>query len=142
MDPRRLEPCYAPISTDLPTERDRANDAALKAFMDANVPVMSTADLKRREAVLSQLTDIFKKWVRDTYLAKNHSEDVAAAAGGVIFTSGSYRLGIHEPGSDIDAHCCAPKDCKKADFFTTLKAILQDHPQVHTQAQSLLCTLC
>lgn len=37
------------------------------------------------------------------------SEETAKAAGGKIYTSGSYRLRIHEPSSDIDAICVAPQ---------------------------------
>lgn len=37
------------------------------------------------------------------------SEETAKAAGGKIYTSGSYRLRIHEPNSDIDAICVAPQ---------------------------------
>ena len=39
------------------------------------------------------------------------SEEAAKAAGGKIYTSGSYRLRIHEPNSDIDAICVAPQVC-------------------------------
>lgn len=50
-----------------------------------------------------------KKWVTDSALEAGLSEDMAKAAGGKIYTSGSYRLRIHEPGSDIDAICVAPQ---------------------------------
>mmetsp|Transcript_19551 Transcript_19551/g.27480 ORF Transcript_19551/g.27480 Transcript_19551/m.27480 type:complete len:624 (+) Transcript_19551:76-1947(+) len=125
-----LVQCFPVISNDPPSSRDLAKDAQLLAYMSKNVPVMSTQEMIHRERVLSEVTQIFKRWVRETCIAKGLNEEVAAAAGGIIRTSGSYRLAIHEPGSDIDAHCCAPMHCTRADFFSTLKNLLQNHPDV------------
>lgn len=44
---------------------------------------------------------------------------MAIAAGGKIYTSGSYRLGVHGPGSDIDTVCVCPKHVYHEDFFET-----------------------
>lgn len=38
-------------------------------------------------------------------LQKGVPEDIAADAGGQILVSGSYRLGVNEPGADIDTIC-------------------------------------
>ncbi|KAG5191587.1 Poly(A) polymerase central domain-containing protein [Tribonema minus] len=122
--------CFPVINNDPPTDKDRANDAKLFEYIAANVPVMSKQEMMHRERVLTEVTQIFKRWVRETCLAKGVPEEVARAAGGIIRTSGSYRLAIHEPGSDIDAHCIAPMPCTRADFFTSLRKLLQDHPEV------------
>lgn len=55
--------------------------------------------------------DVVHQWVTDSALEAGLPEEAATAAGGKIYTSGSYRLRIHEPGSDIDAICVAPQVC-------------------------------
>lgn len=54
------------------------------------------------------------------------SEQAAKAAGGKIFTFGSYRLGVHGPGSDIDTLCVVPKHVTYTDFFSTFEPMLKD----------------
>ena len=54
------------------------------------------------------------------------SEAAANAAGGKIFTFGSYRLGVHAPGSDIDTLCVVPKHVSREDFFETFESMLKE----------------
>lgn len=72
--------------------------------------------------MLSSLAAIFEDWVRSVCLSKGLSPEAAAAAGGALFTSGSYRLGVNERGMDIDTICVAPRSVTREDFFFSLKA--------------------
>ena len=59
-------------------------------------------------------------------LSRGLSESAAVAAGGKIFTFGSYRLGVHGPGSDIDTLCVVPKHVSREDFFEVFEGMLRD----------------
>lgn len=54
------------------------------------------------------------------------TEAAATAAGGKIFTFGSYRLGVHGPGSDIDTLCVVPKHVSREDFFEVFEPMLME----------------
>jgi hypothetical protein len=54
------------------------------------------------------------------------SEAAANAAGGKIFTFGSYRLGVHGPGDDIDTLCVVPKHVSRDDFFEVFEPMLRE----------------
>ena len=56
---------------------------------------------------------------------RGFSETMASTAGGKIFTFGSYRLGVHAPGSDIDTLCVVPKQIERDDFFTHFEPMLR-----------------
>ncbi|KAJ6515348.1 Poly(A) polymerase central domain-containing protein [Mycena sanguinolenta] len=63
-------------------------------------------------------------------MSRDLSEAAAVAAGGKILTSGSYRLGVHGPGSDIDALCVVPKHVSRDDFFEVFEPMLMEMDDV------------
>jgi len=79
-----------------------------------------------REIVLGRIAELVKKFVHKVALERGLSESVANAAGGKIFTFGSYRLGVHGPGTDIDTLCVVPKHVSREDFFDIFEPMLQD----------------
>jgi poly(A) polymerase Pap1 len=78
-----------------------------------------------REVVLGRVAALVKKFVRTVALARGLSESAANAAGGKIFTFGSYRLGVHGPGTDIDTLCVVPKHVSRDDFFEVFEPMLR-----------------
>ena len=79
-----------------------------------------------------------KKFVRKVSLARGLSEAAADAAGGRIFTFGSYRLGVHGPGSDIDTLCVVPKHVSRDDFFDVFEPMLREVEGVSEVSVSLV----
>lgn len=79
-----------------------------------------------REIVLGRVAALVKRFVRTVSLSRGLSEAAANAAGGKIFTFGSYRLGVHGPGSDIDTLCVVPKHVSREDFFEVFESMLRE----------------
>ncbi|KAJ7768150.1 Poly(A) polymerase central domain-containing protein [Mycena maculata] len=107
-----------------------AND---KGFWGVTPPISVAASNEREreitttliEIVLGKVAALVKKFVRDVSISKGLSETAANAAGGKIFTFGSYRLGVHGPGSDIDTLCVVPKHVSREDFFEILEPMMR-----------------
>lgn len=95
-----------------------------------------------REAVLGRVAALVKIFVYQVSLKHGLSEAAASAAGGKIFTFGSYRLGVHGPGSDIDTLCVVPKHVSREDFFDVFEGMLREMEGVTEVSVSgiILCT--
>lgn len=74
-------------------------------------------ELNHRLAVLGKLNNLVKEWIAEISEAKNLPPSAISCVGGKIFTFGSYRLGVHTKGADIDALCVAPRHVERTDFF-------------------------
>lgn len=74
-------------------------------------------ELNHRLAVLGKLNNFVKEWIAEISEAKNLPPSAISCVGGKIFTFGSYRLGVHTKGADIDALCVAPRHVERSDFF-------------------------
>lgn len=90
----------------------------------------SDEELNHRMEVLSKINDLAKQWIRDISINKNMPPNVADNVGGKIFTFGSYRLGVHTKGADIDTLCVAPRHVDRSDFFTSFYELLKQQPEV------------
>jgi len=79
---------------------------------------------------LGSLDKLVKEWIYKVTLKKTKSEAIAGEAGGKIFTMGSYRLGVHQKGADIDTLILSPKHIDREDFFTDFYEMLLKSPEV------------
>jgi poly(A) polymerase len=86
--------------------------------------------LDKRQIVLGKLNEIFKEFVKTVSIRNGLPAELAAEVGGKIFTFGSYRLGVHGKGSDIDTLCVAPKHVKREDFLEHMYEVLKNRPEV------------
>ncbi|KDO20493.1 hypothetical protein SPRG_14011 [Saprolegnia parasitica CBS 223.65] len=125
-----LEQAYKAIRTTPPEAVDVEMSEKLQAYMDEHFPMEVEKNIQRRTIILGELRSIFRAWVKDVCLKRGLPEEIANEAGGIILVSGSYRLGVNEPGADIDTICVAPKFVTRDDFFSSLKDILLKHAKV------------
>ncbi|CAE6391369.1 unnamed protein product [Rhizoctonia solani] len=86
----------------------------------------SEDESKLRQDVLAIVHELVQEFVRKVSLKAGMSEQAAKMAGGKIFTFGSYRLGVHGPGSDIDTLCVVPRHVTYSDFFETFEPMLKE----------------
>ncbi|XP_015420636.1 PREDICTED: uncharacterized protein LOC102762072 [Myotis davidii] len=87
-------------------------------------------ELQRRILILEKLNNLVKEWIREISESKSLPPAVIENVGGKIFTFGSYRLGVHTKGADIDALCVAPRHVDRSDFFTSFYDKLKLHEEV------------
>uniref|UniRef100_A0A914D405 Polynucleotide adenylyltransferase n=1 Tax=Acrobeloides nanus TaxID=290746 RepID=A0A914D405_9BILA len=114
-----------PICTKLPTERDiqltKELDECLRSF---NI-FEDEEELQQRLNVLRRINSLVKAWVRKVSIQKKIPDEYLDKVGGKLYTFGSYRLGVHTRGADIDSLCVAPRHIDRADFFTSFYEMLK-----------------
>lgn len=120
----------SPISLAGPKPGDLTLTKALEESLKPYGVFESEEELQHRIVVLGKLNTLVKQWIIDTSLAKNMPESVANLVGGKIFTFGSYRLGVHTKGADIDTLLVAPRHIERSDFFGTFYEILKNNEDV------------
>ncbi|OCH94279.1 poly-A polymerase [Obba rivulosa] len=115
-----------PISTNESSVREKEVTDTLMDELRRQGTFESEEEAKTREIVLGRVAALVKKFVRRVSITRGLSEAAANAAGGKIFTYGSYRLGVHGPGSDIDTLCVVPKHVSREDFFDVFEDMLKE----------------
>ncbi|KAG8382845.1 hypothetical protein BUALT_Bualt05G0120800 [Buddleja alternifolia] len=120
-----------PISMGGPSELDIIKTKELEKFLADAGLYESHEEAIKREEVLGRLDQIVKTWVKNISRSKGYNESVVHEANAKIFTFGSYRLGVHGPGADIDTLCVGPKHASRnEDFFGELHRMLLEMPEV------------
>ncbi|KAH0562052.1 hypothetical protein GP486_003247 [Trichoglossum hirsutum] len=113
-----------PISSALPTEPEIAANNALLEELKRQNNFESKAESDKRVVVLHSLQKITEEFVFQVSQQQGLPELLARAAGGKIFTYGSYRLGVYGPGSDIDTLVVVPKHVSREEFFEHFPPLL------------------
>lgn len=118
------------ISTAGPKPIDIEKTSELNEALTPYSVFESEAEMHHRMEVLGTLHRLVRQWIRDESIRKNMPPSVADTVGGNIYTFGSYRLGVHHRGADIDALCVAPRHIDRTDYFQTFYELLKQQPQV------------
>ncbi|XP_047251306.1 nuclear poly(A) polymerase 4 isoform X8 [Capsicum annuum] len=120
-----------PLSLAGPTDADLQRNATLEKFLKESELYESEEETARREQVLHQLDQIVKSWVKQLTRQRGYTDQMMEDANAIIFTFGSYRLGVHGPGADIDTLCVGPSYVNRdEDFFIILHDILSEKEEV------------
>ncbi|CAH1791174.1 unnamed protein product [Owenia fusiformis] len=119
----------SPLSLAEPKEFDlQLTEKLVETLKPFNV-FESEAELAHRMNVLSKINTLVKQWIKDVCYKKNMPATIAESVGGKVFTFGSYRLGVHTKGADIDTLCVAPRNVDRSDFFTTFYELLKQQKE-------------
>ncbi|XP_055854551.1 poly(A) polymerase type 3 [Episyrphus balteatus] len=118
------------ISLADPRPEDIIKTDELRQTLEPYKVFESQDELNHRMEILAKLNTLVKQWVKDVSIAKNMPEAAAEKLGGKIYTFGSYRLGVHHKGADIDALCVAPRNIERTDYFTSFFELLKKQPEV------------
>eukprot|EP01127_Copromyxa_protea_P000851 TRINITY_DN1075_c0_g1_i1.p1 TRINITY_DN1075_c0_g1~~TRINITY_DN1075_c0_g1_i1.p1 ORF type:complete len:280 (+),score=20.61 TRINITY_DN1075_c0_g1_i1:49-888(+) len=127
---REPRPRNQPVTVQPPTAKDRNTTASLMAYLREMQLFEPEEESMRRETVLAALNELCVNWCKEVFLSKGYSEDLINEAAPKIFTFGSYRLGVHDPGADIDTLCVFSSQVDRKDFFTSLVAKLMTNPEI------------
>ncbi|XP_050037407.1 poly(A) polymerase beta isoform X2 [Dermacentor andersoni] len=118
------------ISTAPPKPSDLQRTQELEETLRQFGLFESEDELAHRMDVLSKINQLVKKWIYEVSVKKNMPPSVAENVGGKIYTFGSYRLGVHTKGADIDTLCVAPRHIERSDFFTSFVELLRQQEEV------------
>ncbi|XP_029902732.1 poly(A) polymerase type 3 isoform X2 [Myripristis murdjan] len=118
------------ISLALPKEADLVQTQRLIETMKPYGVFEEDLELQHRIMVLGKLNTLVKEWIKEISEQKNLPASVTEEVGGKIFTFGSYRLGVHTKGADIDALCVAPRHVERSDFFSSFYEKLKEQEEV------------
>eukprot|EP01022_Parablepharisma_sp_SALTPOND_P020138 TRINITY_DN3581_c0_g1_i1.p1 TRINITY_DN3581_c0_g1~~TRINITY_DN3581_c0_g1_i1.p1 ORF type:complete len:545 (+),score=63.38 TRINITY_DN3581_c0_g1_i1:897-2531(+) len=120
------------LSTEKGTLADEKETNILKSILKTEFKLEETPESEAllRE-VLAKLRNLIKDWVRQTAIKKKESLEVVEKAGGELYISGSFRLGVHGSTSDIDALCVVPRFVdREIHFFGDLYESLKKNKEV------------
>ena len=92
---RIVKPALPVVDSNAPNALEISFDENLKTnFSNDNIPLESTEGIQRRERVLNRMGAVCRDWIRTVCKKRGLPREVVESAGGQLFTSGSYRLGV------------------------------------------------
>jgi poly(A) polymerase len=119
-----------PMSMDEPTELDLISSANLDEYLHELKLIEDLAESQKREQVLGELNEICQKWAKEVVLKLSLPQLIVDEIRVRLCTFGSYRLGVHVAGSDIDALLIGPSHISRELFFEYLVKVLSEDSRV------------
>ncbi|NXX55684.1 PAPOG polymerase, partial [Scopus umbretta] len=128
--PQRHYGVTSPISWAPPKDIDFIHTQKLIETMKPLGVFEDEEELNHRLVVLGKLNNLVKEWISELGESKNLPPSAVANVRGKIFTFGSYKLGVHTKGADIDAVCVAPRHVERSDFFQSFFEKLKHQEEI------------
>ncbi|KAH9386525.1 poly(A) polymerase [Nematocida major] len=98
------------------TETETSADEKVVAYLQSKGFFEDEEESIKRERVLGMLSNLVNKFIMS--IAKQSEIPIDPKSLSKIFTFGSYRLGVHSSGADIDTLCVVPNFVSRNEFFT------------------------
>lgn len=137
-----------PLSLSVPSSSSLDATASVTSLLSLFGSFESSAEALSREIALGRLNEIIQVWMREVAVAKGislegdsntmeggnagggaYSSSSGNSSGGslaALYAFGSFRLGVHGPGADMDTLIVGPRYCDRTeDFFGRLYAKLE-----------------
>ncbi|KAG2433002.1 hypothetical protein HXX76_008729 [Chlamydomonas incerta] len=112
-----------PLNNSPPSAEDKRHSAELEKFLRDAGLYEPDEDAYLRQEVLGLFYELTQTWVKGVCRKKNLNVEDARAH---VYTFGSYRLGVHGPGADMDTLVVGPRYVlRDSDFFGSDKHCLQ-----------------
>ncbi|KAI5189719.1 poly(A) polymerase [Nematocida minor] len=99
------------------TETETAPDEKIISYLQTKGFFEDEDESIKRERVLGILSNLVNKFIMS--IARRNEIPIDPKSLSKIFTFGSYRLGVHSSGADIDTLCIVPSFVSRNEFFTT-----------------------
>ncbi|KAF7016777.1 hypothetical protein CFC21_030308 [Triticum aestivum] len=117
----------SPIFLVGPTPADHESTAQLEKHLREAGLHESAEETAAREDVLRDLQGIVDRWVKRLTTQREYPDGMAEHATALLLPFGSYRLGVHGRGADIDALVVGPAYVDRHhDFFDVLGGVLAE----------------
>lgn len=124
------------ISAKPPTEAEKQSSLELDSVLHAKNLYENDSDGEQREMVLAELNHMLQTWMREESVTCGMIDPNTAATNievGRLFTFGSFRLGVHGPGADMDTLIVGPNWITRQMFFDKFTKVLEERPDVVTE---------
>lgn len=121
-----------PLSDRFPLPHETQLNTALVDELSRQGSFESPLESQRRIVVLGLLQTLTLRLVQLVGRMHRMPDDRLATAGGKIFTFGSYQMGVHGPGSDIDTLVVGPSFVTRFEFFDIFPDLLRELPQTES----------
>jgi poly(A) polymerase Pap1 len=106
-----------PLSLAGPNALDLRQSEHLRKYLEEQNLYEGEDEAENREHVLGLTDLIVKDWVKAVHVAEGYSQTLCEEVNAKIFTFGSYRLGVHGPGADIDTLVVGPRAARRDKHF-------------------------